>query len=92
MPLHASLNPRAHLFHKIDDCDLHSGFLPWTGNDENKRECHNPVALSDSPKDLRLFWKASKGSEPKFIGCYRLFLHELLDARYVWGRLHLHPG
>jgi hypothetical protein len=63
--------------------ELRAGFLDWTGNDESGRQHHNPVPLSNSPRDVRLHWKTSKNAQPRFIGCYRLDLHKLLTEGYV---------
>jgi hypothetical protein len=55
----------------------------WTGNDENSRNHHGKIPLSESPLRLRLSWKKSPKDSARLVGIFDFDLRRLLEAGYI---------
>ena len=63
--------------------ELGTNYLDWTGNDDSARNHHGIVRQRRGSVGLRLCWKASKESQSRFIGCFRLSIGELLSEGFI---------
>jgi len=72
-----------HLVRRVQNADASGIRRNWTGNDENHRNQHERVPLSESPLRLRLSWKKGPRDSTHLIGIFDLDLMRLLEAGYI---------
>ena len=71
--------------------DLKRGHRHWIGNDANGRHHHGMIPVGEVTVDIHVQWKADAAARPQEVGCFRLHIPTLLEARVdrTDGRNHV---